>query len=133
MQAKTEFPASPAPLADSSTDGRLLNAVVVQTAQHPARTDGIALGVLDAIEASGDDLVCIAASGLTCVRARLTSTIDQAQIGQTVALGFEAGGSMRPAFFGLMLNDGNIELRGTYITSQASATRRILGGSVNIN
>lgn len=29
--------------------------------------------------------------------------------------------------------DGRIELRGTYITSQASATQRILGGSVNIN
>lgn len=29
--------------------------------------------------------------------------------------------------------DGRIELRGTYITSKASATQRILGGSVNIN
>lgn len=29
--------------------------------------------------------------------------------------------------------DGRIQLRGTYITSQASATQRILGGSVNIN
>lgn len=29
--------------------------------------------------------------------------------------------------------DGRIELRGTYITSQASATQRILGGAVNIN
>ena len=29
--------------------------------------------------------------------------------------------------------DGHIQLRGTYITSQASATQRILGGSVNVN
>lgn len=29
--------------------------------------------------------------------------------------------------------DGRIEMRGTYITSHASATQRILGGSVNIN
>lgn len=29
--------------------------------------------------------------------------------------------------------DGRIQLRGTYITSHASATQRILGGSVNIN
>lgn len=29
--------------------------------------------------------------------------------------------------------DGRIELRGTYITSQASATQRILGGSINLN
>jgi len=29
--------------------------------------------------------------------------------------------------------DGRITLRGTYITSHASATQRILGGSVNLN
>lgn len=29
--------------------------------------------------------------------------------------------------------DGRIQLRGTYITSHASATQRILGGSVNVN
>jgi hypothetical protein len=29
--------------------------------------------------------------------------------------------------------DGRIHMRGTYITSHASATQRILGGSVNIN
>lgn len=29
--------------------------------------------------------------------------------------------------------DGRIQLRGTYITSHASATQRILGGSVNFN
>lgn len=29
--------------------------------------------------------------------------------------------------------DGRIQLRGTYITSQASATNRILGGSVHVN
>ncbi|WP_348945262.1 hypothetical protein ABHF33_01230 [Chitinibacter sp. FCG-7] len=33
----------------------------------------------------------------------------------------------------LMSADGRITLRGTYITSQASATQRILGGSVSIN
>lgn len=29
--------------------------------------------------------------------------------------------------------DGRIELRGTYITSQASATNRIRGGSIDLN
>ena len=29
--------------------------------------------------------------------------------------------------------DGRIQIRGTYITSHASATQRILGGSVNVN
>jgi hypothetical protein len=33
----------------------------------------------------------------------------------------------------VLMADGRIQLRGTYITSQASATQRILGGSVNVN
>jgi Domain of unknown function (DUF6484) len=33
----------------------------------------------------------------------------------------------------ILSSDGRIELRGAYITSKASATQRILGGSVNIN
>ncbi|NHZ38477.1 DUF6484 domain-containing protein [Massilia rubra] len=33
----------------------------------------------------------------------------------------------------ILCADGRIQLRGTYITSHASATQRILGGSVNIN
>jgi hypothetical protein len=34
----------------------------------------------------------------------------------------------------IILNaDGRVTIRGTYVTSQASATQRILGGSVNLN
>ena len=33
----------------------------------------------------------------------------------------------------IMTADGRIQIRGTYITSHASATQRILGGSVNVN
>ncbi|HEX8610688.1 MAG TPA: DUF6484 domain-containing protein [Telluria sp.] len=33
----------------------------------------------------------------------------------------------------IMTADGHIQIRGTYITSHASATQRILGGSVNVN
>jgi len=33
----------------------------------------------------------------------------------------------------LLEADGTIKINGTYITSHASATHRILGGSVNIN
>ena len=33
----------------------------------------------------------------------------------------------------LLLADGRIQLRGTYITSHASATQRIVGGSVHVN
>jgi hypothetical protein len=33
----------------------------------------------------------------------------------------------------VLMADGRIQLRGTYITSQASATQRILGGAVHVN
>ena len=33
----------------------------------------------------------------------------------------------------IMEKDGRITIRGTYVTSHASATNRILGGSVNLN
>lgn len=33
----------------------------------------------------------------------------------------------------LLLADGRIQLRGTYITSHATATQRIVGGSVHVN
>lgn len=33
----------------------------------------------------------------------------------------------------IMSADGRIQMRGTYITSYASATQRILGGAVNVN
>ncbi len=33
----------------------------------------------------------------------------------------------------LLTSDGNIQIRGTYITSHASATQRILGGAVSVN
>lgn len=33
----------------------------------------------------------------------------------------------------LLTCDGNIQIRGTYITSHASATQRILGGAVSVN
>ena len=34
----------------------------------------------------------------------------------------------------IVLNaDGRVTIRGTYVTSQASATQRILGGSINLN
>ncbi|RAZ92486.1 hypothetical protein DPM33_00860 [Mesorhizobium hawassense] len=33
----------------------------------------------------------------------------------------------------IMEKDGHITIRGTYVTSQASATNRIRGGSVNLN
>lgn len=33
----------------------------------------------------------------------------------------------------VLSSDGRIQIRGTYITSHASATQRILGGSVNVN
>lgn len=161
-----------APQATGSPE-QLLQDVIGQTPQRPARADGIAIGTFDGMADDGCALVTIAAFGLSRIPARCMATLDAAENGQSLALGFEGGDPMRPIVIGLMLDapsrpapvptevvldgehvvltaqeqielrcgdaalilsaDGRIELRGTYITSQASATQRILGGSVNIN
>lgn len=54
--------------------------------------------------------------------------------GERVVLTAEHEIELRCGEAALILSaDGRIQLRGTYITSHASATQRILGGSVNIN
>ncbi|NIA00890.1 hypothetical protein F2P46_35105 [Massilia sp. CCM 8734] len=54
--------------------------------------------------------------------------------GERVVLTAEHEIELRCGDAALILSaDGRIQLRGTYITSHASATQRILGGSVNIN
>jgi hypothetical protein len=54
--------------------------------------------------------------------------------GERVVLTAEHEIELRCGEAALILSaDGHIQLRGTYITSQASATQRILGGSVNVN
>lgn len=54
--------------------------------------------------------------------------------GERVVLTAEHEIELRCGDAALILSaDGRIQLRGTYITSHASATQRILGGSVNVN
>ncbi len=151
---------------------QLLQDVLIQTLPRPVRAEGIAIGHVEGFAPDGNALVAIASFGLTGVSARVLA--QPVEIGQDVALGFEACDPMRPIILGVLLPgqqasagravsevlldgekvtmtatreielrcgeaalilsaDGRIELRGTYITSHASATQRILGGSVNIN
>ncbi|NHZ83534.1 hypothetical protein F2P44_30340 [Massilia sp. CCM 8695] len=151
---------------------QLLQEVLIQTLPRNARAEGIAIGHVEAFSPDGHVLVGIPSFGLTGVPARVLA--QPVEIGQAVALGFEACDPMRPIILGALLPgqqaslprdttdvlldgekvtmtaareielrcgeaalilsaDGRIELRGTYITSHASATQRILGGSVNIN
>ncbi|MDQ1918744.1 DUF6484 domain-containing protein [Massilia pseudoviolaceinigra] len=158
---------------DAVSPDQLLHDVIVQTPQPAARANGIAVGIFDGVDEDGGALVSIPTFGLSRIRARSISPLDLNQIGQSLALGFEAGEPTRPIILGVMLTtpaiptlapadvlldgkklvltaeheielrcgdaalilsaDGRIQLRGTYITSHASATQRILGGSVNIN
>lgn len=61
-------------------------------------------------------------------------TLEARVDGQRVVLEAEREIELRCGEAAILLTaDGRIELRGTYITSHASATQRILGGSVNIN
>lgn len=54
--------------------------------------------------------------------------------GQHIVLQAEREIELRCGEAAIILSaDGHIQLRGTYITSHASATQRILGGSINMN
>jgi hypothetical protein len=64
------------------------------------------------------------------IQASLEATLD----GERVVLTAEREIELRCGEAAIILNaDGRIDIRGTYVTSQASATQRILGGSVNLN
>jgi len=164
--------AMPADALAPRTADQLLHDVLAHTPSPPPRADGIAIGVFDSIGEHGSVFVNIAAFGLDRLAARSLCPLDATQIGQALALGFEAGDPRKPIVLGVMLAspahppapldvvvdgervvlqaeheivlrcgdaaivlsaDGRIQLRGSYITSHASATQRILGGSVNIN
>jgi Domain of unknown function (DUF6484) len=82
-------------------------------------------------------LVGSAASAATATATLATAPpapIEASLDGERVVLTAEHVIELRCGDAALILSaDGRIELRGTYITSQASATQRILGGSVNVN
>lgn len=174
-------------LAEQANPNRaLLDKVIIQSLLPARHTDGIAIGVLDAFDASGKAVVSIIALGVSALSAPSLVPLTSANLGAQLALGFESGDTLRPIILGLILSaahptavpqtktsnqtdaetepldlivdgqhivlqaereielrcgdaaiilsaDGHIQLRGTYITSHASATQRILGGSVNVN
>jgi Domain of unknown function (DUF6484) len=63
-----------------------------------------------------------------------TPPLEAVVDGQRVVLRAEHEIELRCGEAAIVLSaDGHIQLRGTYITSHASATQRILGGSVNVN
>lgn len=62
------------------------------------------------------------------------NTVQAVVDGQRLELNASQEIELRCGDAAITLNaDGRILLRGTYITSHASATQRILGGSVNVN
>ncbi|MFZ6674186.1 DUF6484 domain-containing protein [Undibacterium sp. Xuan67W] len=177
----------------------LLENVVTQSQLPVRHADGIAIGALEAFDASGKPLISIAAFGLLSLPALSLIPLSSANLGAQLALGFEFGDTQRPIILGLIMSatsqevapsshvippaesltastdesaddhsgeeeldlivdgqrivlqaqqeielrcgdaaiilsaNGHIQLRGTYITSHASATQRILGGSVSVN
>jgi hypothetical protein len=61
-------------------------------------------------------------------------TLDLIVDGRHIVLQAEREIELRCGDAAIILSaDGHIQLRGTYITSHASATQRILGGSINMN
>jgi len=84
----------------------------------------------------GGDPMCplILGAMLTASAAPPPSDADVMVDGERVVLTAVREIELRCGDAALILSaDGRIQMRGTYITSHASATQRILGGSVNIN
>lgn len=177
--------ADPRPLVTSTTTDQpgALEAVLRQSSAKTgqATPQGIALGVLVALDEDGQPRVDLPEWGLNALPAAQLVPLGTEHLGQRLAIGFIAGDPSRPIVLGLMLTpgsagsttpeahsrpatldacvdgervlieaqheielrcgesaiilqaDGRIVLRGNYITSHASATQRILGGSVNVN
>lgn len=171
-------PAEARPVEAASQFSGLLRRDAVLNAERQQPTgdelvDGIAVGLLSAIDHAGRPVVDIPSLRLKAVLASSMVPIVPSRLGQAVALGFELGRAGSPIVLGFMMSsptpapplalearvdgervsitganevelrcgeaaivlnaDGRIELRGTYITSQASVTQRIRGGSVQIN
>jgi hypothetical protein len=173
MKRRAQSPSAPAAPEIAASRPALLDTVVARSAPPPRRVEGIAVGRLDALTEDGTPVIRIDAWGLSDLGARSLVAITAQHLGQTVALGFEAGDPRQPIILGFMITpaaqpvpaameasldgkrvvlraeheielrcgeaaiilsaDGHIQLRGNYITSHATATQRILGGSVNVN
>lgn len=178
MSASTLSPQAPAESDEaaplSGPDGAgLLQILIGQPGQAPARADGIAIGQLESCTQEAGPRVAIPAFGLHALPARSLVALEAEHVGQSLALGFESGDPRKPVILGRIIDatapspslplevladgertvieaqheielrcgeasivltaDGHILLRGTHITSHASATQRILGGAVNIN
>ncbi len=114
--------------------------VVVLQAQHIGQSVALAfeagnperpmvLGILVGSAANAAQ-----ATATTALAAAPPAPVEASLDGERVVLTAEYEIELRCGDAALILSaDGRIELRGTYITSQASATQRILGGSVNVN
>lgn len=181
--AKPSADAPPTLTSGTTDQAGALEAVLRQSSAKTGQPapQGIALGVLVALDADGQPRVDLPEWGLQALPAAQLVPLGTEHLGQRLAIGFIAGNPARPIVLGLMLTpgaadaatpaapsrpaavdahvdgervlieaqheielrcgesaiilqaDGRIVLRGNYITSHASATQRILGGSVNVN
>ena len=73
-----------------------------QTKQVPEKVDGIVIGTLNALADNGDAIVNIDEFGLYKISAQTLIELNQSQLTQDVALGFQAGNPYRPIILGLL-------------------------------
>lgn len=67
-------------------------------------------------------------------RAKTSAALELTMDGECISLQAQHELELRCGDAAILLtSDGNIQIRGTYITSHASATQRILGGAVSVN
>lgn len=73
-----------------------------QTTHVPEKVDGIVIGTLSGLADNGDALVNIDEFGLKKIAAHTLIELNQSQLTQDVALGFQAGNPYRPIILGLL-------------------------------
>ena len=120
---------------DGSAEFAIDGLATVRAAHSLIPLDARQLGCTVALSFDQGNIATPIVLGLVgCPASNAISAPELRVDGQRVVIEAEQEIELRCGEAAIVLGaDGHIQLRGTYITSQASATQRILGGSVNVN
>lgn len=105
MKTNQEQPAQSVAQNNEQSSSELDNLIQRPRTKHvvtPEKVDGIAIGTLSGFSESGDALVEVEELGLINIAAQALIEIDESQIAQPVALGFQGGNPYRPIVLGFL-------------------------------
>lgn len=105
MKTSQEQPAQSVAKNNEQSSSELDNLIQRPRTKHvvtPEKVDGIVIGTLSGFSESGDALVEVEELGLINIAAQALIEIDESQIAQPVALGFQGGNPFRPIVLGFL-------------------------------